>query len=255
MSRAQFSLLRPVRAARGAMAGLRRRASDRLEHVRSHDDAGFTLVEMVVTVALIGVVLGMTTPIVTMYFNLNGDVSGTYTAMNQVILASEEITQYMHEAVAPCPSGTTATGCSTVPFGASTQSSLTFYANTNNVNGPSEVVLAVTGTTLTAKVYKATASTCPFNGSTTTACTYTGSPHLLTTVTGLSNTTPFSYLPTSGSSCNGANASSNKCANTHANPISAVSVTLALSASGKSEPNGYQTLAYALAPSYNGTVG
>lgn len=210
---------------------------------------------MVVTIALIAVVLAMTTPVVMMYFNLNGDVSNTYTATNQAILASEEITQYMHEAVAPCPSGTTASGCSTVPFGASTQSTLTFYANTNNSNGPSEVVISVSGTTMTANIYKANANTCPFNGSTTTACTFSSSAHLLTTVTGLSNTTPFSYLPTSGSSCNGSNATSGKCADSYANPIAAVSVIVKLIQTGKSQPTGYQTLAYALSPSYNGTVG
>lgn len=223
--------------------------------MRNRGEEGFTLVEMALTVTIMAVVFAMTTPVVMMYFDLNGDVQTTYSAVNQVILASEEITQYMHEAVAPCPSGTTASGCSTVPFGASTQSSLTFYANTNNTNGPSEVVIAISGSTMTVKIYAATASTCPFNGSTTTACTYTGSPHLLNTITGLSNLTPFSYLPTTGSSCNGANATTSPCANTTSNPIAAVNMTVQLATSGKSQPNGYQTLAYALAPSYNGTVG
>jgi hypothetical protein len=204
------------------------------------------------------VVFAMTTPVIIMYFDLNNDVQSTYTATNQVILASEELTQYLHEAVAPCPSGSTATGCSKVAFGASTQSSLTFYANTNNPNGPSEVVIAISGTTLTANIYKAT-STCPFNGSTTTACTYSGSAHLLTTVTGLSNTTPFLYTPSSGTSCDGSNASSTppsiQCADSYSNPIVAVAVTLQLKTSGKSQQSGYQTVAYALAPSYNGTVG
>jgi prepilin-type N-terminal cleavage/methylation domain-containing protein len=227
--------------------------------VRNRGEEGFTLIEMALTVTIMAVVFAMTTPVVMMYFDLNGDVQTTYTAVNQVILASEEITQYMHEAVAPCPSGSTATGCSTVPFGASTQSSLTFYVNTNNANGPSEVVIAISGSTMTVNIYAPTASTCPFNGSTTTACTYTGSPHLLTTVTGLSNLIPFTYLPTTGSTCDGSNASSTlpsvQCADSTSNPIAAVYMTLQLATKGKSEPNGYQTLAYALAPSYNGTVG
>jgi prepilin-type N-terminal cleavage/methylation domain-containing protein len=229
--------------------------------MRNRGEEGFTLIEMTLTVTIMAVVFAMTTPVVMMYFDLNGDVQTTYSAVNQVILASEEITQYMHEAVAPCPSGTTATGCSTVPFGASTQSSLTFYANTNNANGPSEVVIAISGTTMTVKIYAATASTCPFNGSTTTACTYTGSPHLLTTVSNLSNLTPFTYLPANaaGSTCDGSNASNTppsvQCADSTANPIAAVYITLQLATIGKSQPNGYQTLAYALAPSYNGTVG
>jgi prepilin-type N-terminal cleavage/methylation domain-containing protein len=228
--------------------------------VRNRGEEGFTLIEMALTVTIMAVVFAMTTPVVMMYFDLNGDVQTTYTAVNQVILASEEITQYMHEAVAPCPSGSTATGCSTVAFGASTQSSLTFYVNTNNANGPSEVVIAISGSTMTVKIYAPTAGTCPFNGSTTTACTYTGSPHLLNTVTGLSDLIPFTYVPTTGAStCDGSNASSTppsvQCADSTSNPIAAVYMTLQLATSGKSEPNGYQTLAYALAPSYNGTVG
>lgn len=226
---------------------------------RSRGDEGFTLVEMALTITIMAVVFAMTTPVVTMYFDLNGDVSRTYTATNQVILASETLTQYMHEAVAPCPPTSTATGCSTVPFGASTQSSLTFWANTNDPNGPSEVVITISGTTLNANIYKATASTCPFNGSTTAACTYTGTPHLLATVTGLSDTTPFTYLPSNGSTCDGSNASSTppsvRCANTYANPIAEVSMTLQLQTVGKSVASGYVTSAYALAPSYYGAVG
>src|ERR1700722_17842780 len=236
---------------------LGRRAVAHLERVRDRGEEGFTLVELALTITIMAVVFAMTTPVIIMYFDLNGEVANTYTATNQVILASEELTQYMHEAVAPCPSGSTATGCSTVACGASTQSSLTFWANTNNPNGPSKVVIAISGTTLTANIYKATASTCPFNGSTTTMCTYTGTPHLLTTITGLGNTIPFLYTPSSGSSCDGSNASSTppsiQCADSYANPIAAVSVTLQLKTSGKSQPSGYQTVAYALAPSYNGT--
>ena len=123
-------------------------------HARRNGEDGFTLIEMTLTISILAVVFIMTIPIVMMYFHLNNDVQQTYAATNQVILASEEITQYMHEAVAPCPSGSTHAGCSTVPFGASTQSSLTFWANTNNTNGPSEVVIAVSGTTLTANVYQ-----------------------------------------------------------------------------------------------------
>jgi prepilin-type N-terminal cleavage/methylation domain-containing protein len=226
---------------------------------RRHGEDGFTLIEMTLTISILAVVFTMTIPIVMMYFHLNNDVQQTYTATNQVILASEEITQYIHEAVAPCPSGSTHAGCSTVPFGASTQSSLTFWANTNNTNGPSEVVIAVSGTTLTAYVYSATANTCPFNGSTTTMCTYTAAPHLLTTVTGLSTTTPFTYIPSSGISggttCDGSNAPSFVCTNSYANPISAVDMSLQLLTSAGAEPDGYQTTAYALAPQYNGAVG
>jgi prepilin-type N-terminal cleavage/methylation domain-containing protein len=228
---------------------------------RRFGEEGFTLIEMTLTVTILAVVFAMTIPVVFVYFDLNTDVQQTYTATNQVILASEEITQYMHEAIAPCPSTSTYTGCSTVPFGASTQSSLTFWANTNNPNGPSEVVISVSGTTLTANVYAPTAGTCPFDSSTTTMCTYNATPHLLTTVTGLSSTIPFTYIPSgTAATCDGSNAPNNPptstpCADSYSIPIAAVDMSLTLSTNGGAEPNGYQTTAYALAPDYNGAVG
>ena len=250
------------RALHRGTSALRQRAHVRLEYARSRGEEGFTLVELALTLTIMAVVFTMTTPVIIMYFDLNNDVQATYNATNQVILASEEITQYMHEAVAPCPSGTTASGCSTVAFGASTQSSLTFWANTNNANGPSEVVISISGSTLTANIYKANANTCPFNGSTTKACTFSSSAHLLTSITGLSNLIPFTYVPSVGgqsNTCDGSNASSTppsvQCADSYANPIVAVAITLQLATSGKSQPSGYQTLAYALSPNYNGTVG
>lgn len=225
--------------------------------IMSADENGYTLVEMMLTCALIAVLLAMTTPIVSMFFDLNGDVQNTYTAVNQVVLASEEITQYVHEAIAPCPTGSTVSGCITVPFANTTQSSLTFYANVNSTLGPTKVVASVSGTTLTVLTYAAT-SNCPFNGSSTTWCSFSSNPHLLDTVTGLANTSPFTYIQTNAttgasSNCNGTNAGSSN--NPCTSPISAVNLNIQLLTKGKGMSSGYQSFAYPLASTYSGIVG
>jgi prepilin-type N-terminal cleavage/methylation domain-containing protein len=211
---------------------------------------GFTLVEIMMVVALMAVVIAITTPVVAMFFDMNSNVQQTYAAENQEILSSETLTQYLHEAVAPCPSGSTQTGCYTTPYATTTQTALTFFANVNNANGPAEVTVLVSGTTLTATEYLPTSSSgCPFNGSTSAACSYTSSKgHTIVTVSNLSTTTPFSYLQSSGATCLGTTAS--PCSG-----IVAVYLSIQTSSSGKGQTTGYSTLAYALAPDYNGSVG
>jgi hypothetical protein len=206
-----------------------------------------------ITVAILGVVLAITAPLVTAFFDVNADVQQSFTATNQLVLASESLTQYLHEAVAPCPTGSTK--CSTTAFSSTsspTATSLTFYANTGNANGPVEVVITTTGTTMTGTVYNPTAGTCPFNGSLTTGCTYSSPSQLLVTLPDLTNvsssTNPmFSYDITSGTS---------NCSTTTptASAIIAVCVNFQAALRG-GQPTGYQSLAFALASSYNGSVG
>jgi prepilin-type N-terminal cleavage/methylation domain-containing protein len=222
------------------------------EILRDRDRAedGFTLVEITMVVALMAVVIAITTPVVAMFFDMNNDVQQTYSTANQDILASETLTQYLHEAVAPCPSGSVKTGCYTTPYATANQSTLTFFANVNSSDGPAEVTISVSGTTLTATEDAATSSSgCPFNGSTTSACSYASSiSHTIVSVPGLSDATPFSYLESSGATCLGTTAS--PCAG-----IVAVSINLLNQSGTRAQLVGYSTLAYALAPDYNGSVG
>jgi prepilin-type N-terminal cleavage/methylation domain-containing protein len=218
-----------------------------------HSENGFTLVEMMVVLTLTSVILLITGPVVAMFFNLNNNISETYAATNQLVLSSEVLSQYLHEAVAPCPPTSTASGCSTTPYSSPGPSSLTFYADTNNANGPAKIVITTTGTTITAMLYQAT-SGCPFYGSLTTACTFpTAGARLLMSVSDLENTTPLSYVLSTGSTCTGS--SSSPCGLSSTVYIVAVDVNLVAEVPSKGEPTGFQATAYALAPSYNGTVG
>jgi prepilin-type N-terminal cleavage/methylation domain-containing protein len=216
-------------------------------------ESGFTLVEIMITVAILGVVLAITAPLVTAFYDVNGDVQQSFTATNDLVLASESITQYLHEAVAPCPTGSTK--CSTTAFSSAsspTATSLTFYANTGNANGPVEVVITTTGTTMSGVIYNPTAGTCPFNGSLTTGCTYANPSHALVTVPDLTNVTSitspmFSYDISSGTA---------DCSTTSPTASAIVAVCLNFEAALRGgQPTGYESLAFALASSYNGSVG
>jgi hypothetical protein len=188
---------------------------------------------------------------------VNNDVSQTYLATNQVVLASEVLTQYLHEAIAPCPTTTTSTTCSktafaTTPIAASGPSAtaLTFYANVNYLYGPAKIVMATSGTTFTVSEYLPSASSCPFTNSATTAsCTYpTNATHLIASVSNLTNvSTILSY---------DISATTNACSTSAptASQITAVCVTLQTALKG-GLAGGYQAMAFALASTYNGSVG
>jgi prepilin-type N-terminal cleavage/methylation domain-containing protein len=220
------------------------------------DEQGFTLVEMMVTLSVMGLVLAITVPLVSMFYDVNNDVQQTYAATNQVILASEVLTQYLHEAVAPCPP--TSTKCSTTAFSSSPVPSatvLTFYADTNNPNGPSEVVMSMSGTTMTAAVYQPNAGTCPFNGSLSIGCTYPSTFRLLASVPDLTALSPFSYDTQAGASGSGVCSTTNSPPTTgFAGTILAICVNLQAHLRG-GQPTGFVSLAYALASAYNGSVG
>jgi hypothetical protein len=215
------------------------------------DEEGFSLVDILLAVSLMMVVLIITTPVVTAFYDVNQNVQQTYNSANQVILASEKLTQYIHEAVAPCPTGTTQSNCPTSAFTTATGNSLTFYANTNNSTGPSEVVVSISGTTLTAVDYQATGS-CPFNGSYSSTCAFSPISRRVAYVTGLSNTSPFYYLTSTAGGCS---SSGGEVQTPTVSAVVGVCMTLQTAATQKGQSTAYQSLAFALAPSYNGSVG
>ena len=107
----------------------------RLQHHR-HD--GFTLVECVLTCALVAVVLAAAFPVVPLFFSEANTVQNTYGSLDQLVLASETVTRYVHEAVDPSPTATT------YPFASASGNAVTFYADTGLSTGPEEVVVSVT---------------------------------------------------------------------------------------------------------------
>lgn len=208
---------------------------------RPCSDDGFTLIEMLIAVSVLGVVLAITAPLVSMFMRQTTEEQLTYAATNRVILASEVLSQYLHDAVAPCASPCT-------PYsGTPSQQSFTFYSDTNNANGPSQVTISVSGTTLNATVTAPNAGSCPPSGS---GCTYTANkPKTLTTVQNLTNTSPLAYLTTTSLACN-------KASSSISNYQGVLGVCLSIQAQiTGGQPTGYQTLAYALSPSYDWRVG
>jgi Tfp pilus assembly protein PilW len=211
---------------------------------------GFSLIDILIAVTLMTIVLVITTPVVTAFYDVNQNEQQTYTNENSVILASEKMTQYVHEAVAPCPSGAQ-TGCPTSPFTTTTGSSLTFYADTDNSKGPSKVVVTLSGTTLTAVIYQATGS-CPFDGSKTSTCVFSSTSKNVASVANLSNTSPFYYLTSLSGTCT---TSGGEIQSPTASQVVGVCITLQTAPTLKGQSTAFQTLAFALAPTYNGSVG
>jgi prepilin-type N-terminal cleavage/methylation domain-containing protein len=223
---------------------------DRCSRFVNRSEDGFTLIEILLAVSLMSVVLVITAPVVTAFYDVNQNEQQTYTNENSVILASEKLTQYVHEAVAPCPTGAQA-GCPTAPFTTTTGSSLTFYADTNNPKGPSKVVITMSGSMLSAVVYQATGS-CPFNGSLTTTCVFSSTSRNVASVSNLSDTSPFYYLTSLSGTCT---TTGGEVQSPTASQVAGVCVTLQTTSTQKGQSTAFQTLAFALAPTYNGSVG
>ena len=166
---------------------------------------GYTLVETILTVAVISVVLAAAFPTVPLFFGESTSVQNTYQSLDQLVLASEVVTRYIHEAVDPSPSNGTA------PFLSASANAVTFYANTGNANGPDKVVVQVStdgsgNRTFALDLYPPTANTCP-GVSTGSSCTYTSSTQSFLLINYLTNGTSaspvFTYTLQGNSSCAG----------------------------------------------------
>ncbi|HLI73178.1 MAG TPA: hypothetical protein VKU86_04810 [Acidimicrobiales bacterium] len=163
-------------------------------HRSRRDDAGLTLVETAVTCAVIAVVLAAAVPTVSVFFRESTTVQNTYAAVDQLVLASEVISRYVHEAIAPSPGG--------APFASATGNAATFYANTGSATGPQEVVAQVVtvGSQRSFKLdlVNAGSGSCP-------PCTYTGAPRSFVLINYLTNGTAanplFSYTIQGGGTC------------------------------------------------------
>jgi prepilin-type N-terminal cleavage/methylation domain-containing protein len=193
-------------------ARVARRSLVRARHDRAESEAGFSLVELIVTLAVFTILLGMSIPIVSTFMDASTKITNTYANINQILPVSTNLQRLIRSAVAPGP--TYFTGIPVPAFGAYslttgagptggtvTPTSLTFYANIGDPNGPAKIVASCTpnGTTgncaypgtFTVTEAKAItvsgASTCPFGSQDNQVCTWSSSPHTLLTVTGLTN--------------------------------------------------------------------
>jgi len=228
--------------------------------VPAHDESGITLLETMITCVILAVAMTATVPIVMAFYKESTAIGRTYSAVDQVLLASEDLNQYIREAVEPAPvSG----GVHTPPFATATATATTFYADIGSANGPEKVVAqvntAANGTkTLVVTGTPADANSCPVTGSTGTSCTYThASAHFIAYITNLANgaTPVFTYTLVGGSTTN---APSTTCTagagNCPLDQITGVAVNIsAKNATG--DTAGYQSQALLFAPAYNVAVG
>jgi len=172
---------------------------------RGRSESGFTLIETALTCVVMGIVLAAAFPVVSLVFKVSTDVANTYSAVDQLALASEVVTRYVHEAVANAPGGS--------PFVSATADTATFYANTGNANGPEKVVAQVTtaGTIRSFKITltPAVAGSCPTPTHSYPAytCSYGASPDGYVLINYLTNGTGgnpvFTYTLSGGATCAG----------------------------------------------------
>ena len=92
---------------------------------------GFTLVETALTCLVLAVVLTTALPVASAMLRVGTGVQNTYNSVDQLVLASEVVTRYVHEAVANAAGGS--------PFVSATANAAVFYANLGNANGPVRV--------------------------------------------------------------------------------------------------------------------
>jgi prepilin-type N-terminal cleavage/methylation domain-containing protein len=165
--------------------------------------AGFTLVETLITVLVMSIVLAAAFPVLPVFFRESNIVSNTYQSVDQLVLASEVVTRYAHEAVSP--------SSTTNPFLTANANSTTFYANTGKATGPEKLVMQVstvgTARTFGVNLYVANANSCPITGTSGTACTYGANTQSFLLINNLTNGTAgspvFTYTLEGGEVCAG----------------------------------------------------
>lgn len=163
------------------------------------------LVEMAMVLACIAILLGMTIPIVSTVFDVTGRVDNTYKNVSQQVVMSTLPERMIRAAVAPDPNPNTGSPVPAFCYPGTgsiyscptslTPTSVTFFANMGNTNGPDEVTAGCpAGTTtmcsgpFTVTVTPPTAGSCPFSTTSTNDCRYSSSAtQTVVTVTSVQN--------------------------------------------------------------------
>jgi len=180
----------------------------RVDRRPARGDDGFTLIESAMVCVTLAMLMAITVPTVTFVYQLSTTVRNTYNAVDQLALASEVVTRYVHEAVANASGGT--------PFISATADTATFYSDTGNANGPeklvAQVVTAANGNrsfklTITPAQAVSGVTTCPTVASPGNTCSYGASPDGYVLINYLTNGTGgnpvFSYDLQGGGTCAG----------------------------------------------------
>ncbi len=168
-------------------------------------DGGYTLIETALTCLVISIVLAAAFPVVPVFFRESTAIQNTYNSVDQLVLASEVVTRYIHEAVDPSPVAPVS------PFASASANATTFYANTGNPKGPQKIVVQVqtspTQRSFLMDLYTPTAGTCPTTMVSVATCTYTASTQSILLINFLTNGTGgvpvFTYTLQGGGTCGG----------------------------------------------------
>lgn len=165
------------------------------------DERGTTMIEMLMVMLTLGILLGISLPIVATLLRTTSRVSTTYGNVDQQLWLSTNLQRLVRSAVATEPSWATT---SNPPFlvGKESATSMTFTTNVGATTGPEEVTAACTPTssdttrcaaptaTFTITVTPAKTGTCPRTATTHTACKWTtAKSHLLVRITHVKNGT------------------------------------------------------------------
>ena len=164
---------------------------------------GYTLVETLITVLVVSIVMIAAFPVLPVFFRENNIVQNTYQSIDQLVLASEVATRYVHESVAP--------SSTTNPVQSANANSTTFYANTGNALGPQQVVMQVatagTARTFQVNLYTPQSGSCPGINANGAGCMYTTSTQSYLLINYLTNGTGgspvFTYTLEGGEVCAG----------------------------------------------------
>jgi len=197
---------------------------------READERGYTLTELSIVLLLMALLFATVAPLLVTLTNVTFDVNDTYANENQLLPVSTNLQRLIRSAVSPGPTPTTgvATGQPvpafgvyyptnspgnqnlTAPYTTLSATSMTFFSNIGDPNGPALVVANLNTSTQTLKVSitRADHNTCPgINASPVgSGCTWGSSPatstRTLFTVQHVINSTAFTYNLDSGTTPN-----------------------------------------------------
>jgi len=174
-------------------------------HDPRSDESGYTLIELLVSMLLTSILVGMTVVITATFYNVEKVVKTSYGNLNQILPIGTTFQQYIRSAVSPDPPR--ATGRPVPPFGKYTTAgavtanakiaatSLTFFTNIGTRAGKriAEVTATTSATPTTSAKYAFTVKTTLPNAPRQTTCptTVTTTMHTCTFTTTHTSRTAF----------------------------------------------------------------
>ncbi len=155
------------------------------------NEAGFSLVEMLVVILIFGIVIAISSQMATLFITGGNQVDAEFNALNKAQLTEMGLARYIRMATQPVAGA--------APFLSAGPYSATAFVNTNNPNGLDELVIRTTASgELTSTLIPPVPGSCGQNG-----CQYntagTGSLEVQTDISNQSSNTPLlTYQMASG---------------------------------------------------------